>query len=85
MMGCFITKTMYQLNMDHSLNFDDLQQFVYCVSQLFAWHIDGNHHYNYATPYVTLVKMSGMGKMKLIYDLKAEMSRGEASKLIANL
>jgi len=83
-MGCFVSKTTYNLNTERKQHLD-LQQFARRVFQLLAWHVDGNQRCKYVAPYVPLVQSGGMGKTKLMYDLKTEITSADASKVITAL
>jgi len=85
-MGSFVAKTTYQMGMERRKHHsDDVEQFARRVFRLLAWQLDKNESYEYVAPYVALVQSSGMGKTKLLYDLKTKISRGEASDVFTAL
>jgi len=83
-MGCFVAKTTYNLNIEHKQH-SDLQQFARRVLQLLSWQKDEKQHFKHVAPYVPLVQSSGMGKTKLIYDFKTEILVQKQSKVITAL
>ncbi len=78
-MGCFVAKTTYNLNIERKQH-SDLQQFAHRVLQLLSWQKDEKQHFKHVAPYVPLVQSSGMGKTKLIYDFKTEISSSETKQ-----
>ena len=48
----------------------DLEKFQERVELLFKWHVDMKTQDQYMAPYFPLVQSSGMGKTKLLYELK---------------
>jgi hypothetical protein len=56
----------------HTYDRDSLQA---KVESLFKWHIDANERRTYMAPYFPMVQSSGMGKTKLLFELRARLQK----------
>jgi len=66
---CMVSKITHRLNFGHTHE-TDLKCFAKKVLELFKWHEFNDEHAKYFAPYMPLIQSSGMGKTKLLYELK---------------
>jgi hypothetical protein len=66
----------FEIRMTKLVHSYDLENLEEKVKSLFKWHIDLNERKTYMAPYVPLVQSGGMGKTKLLCELRNRLREG---------